>query len=62
MFEQGEQWKFGINLNAKYCDGTSKELEFLAQTTIKKMRIEYEEDISYYKTIVENLKKEKGLE
>lgn len=62
MFEQGEQWKFGLNLNAKYGEGTSKELEFLAQTTIKRIRIEYEEDIRYYKSIVENLKKEKGID
>tara|TARA_R100000697_G_scaffold58978_1_gene72056 strand:- start:1339 stop:1752 length:414 start_codon:yes stop_codon:yes gene_type:complete len=62
MFEQGEQWKFGLNINAKYGDGTSKELEFLAQTSIKKMRVEYEEDIRYYKALVNNLKKEKGIE
>ena len=62
MFEQGEQWKFGLNLNAKYGDGTSKELEFLAQTSIKKMRVEYEEDIRYYKALVNNLKNEKGID
>ena len=62
MFEQGEQWKFGISLNAKYGEGTSNELEFLAHTTVKKNRVEYEEDIRYYKTIVENLKKEKGID
>lgn len=58
----GEQWKFGLNLNAKYGEGTSHELQFLAQTTIKRMRVDYEEDIRYYKSIVENLKKEKGLD
>ena len=62
MFEQGEQWKFGMALNIKYGEGTSKELEFLAKTTLKKMRAEYEDDIRYYKAIVENLKKEKGIE
>ena len=62
MFEQGEQWKFGLNINAKYGDCTSKELEFLAKTSIKKIRVEYEEDIRYYKTLVNNLKKEKGIE
>ena len=62
MFEQGEQWKFGLNLDAKYGDGTSKELEFLAQTSIKKMRVEYEEDIRYYKALVNNLKNEKGID
>ena len=58
----GEQWKFGMNLNAKYGDGTANELQFLAQTTIKKIRVEYEEDIRYYKALVNNLKKEKGIE
>ena len=62
MFEQGEQWKFGLNINAKYGEGTSKELEFLAKTSIKKMRVEYEEDIRYYKALVNNLKNEKGIE
>jgi hypothetical protein len=62
MFEQGEQWKFGISLNAKYGEGTSNELEFLAHTTVKKNRVEYEDDIRYYKAVVENLKKEKGIE
>ena len=58
----GEQWKFGLNLNAKYGEGTSHELQMLAQTTAKRMRFEYEEDILYYKTHVNNLKKEKGIE
>tara|TARA_R100000655_G_scaffold87544_1_gene127753 strand:- start:228 stop:638 length:411 start_codon:yes stop_codon:yes gene_type:complete len=62
MFEQGEQWKFGLALDIKYGEGTSRELEFLAKTTLKKMRIEYEYDIRYYKAIVNNLKKEKGIE
>lgn len=62
MFEQGEQYRFGIYLEGKYGEGTSRELIVLSQTTIKKTRIEYEEDISYYKAIVKNLKKEKGIE
>ena len=59
MYEQGEQWKFGISLNAKYGEGTSNELGFLAQQNGKKLAWELEEDIVYYKTIVKNLKKEK---
>ena len=58
----GEQWKFGMNLNSKYGENTSYDLEQLARTTIKKIRAEYEEEINYYKTIVDNLKKEKGIE
>ena len=62
MYEQGEQWKFGLQLDHKYGGGTSSELEFLARISMKKMRAEYEEDIRYYKAIVENLKKEKGIQ
>jgi hypothetical protein len=62
MYEQGEQWKFGLSLDAKYGNGTSSELEFQATLTANKMRHEYEDDISYYKAIVKNLKKEKGIE
>ena len=58
MYEQGAQWKFGLNLNAKYGEGTSNELQMLAQTTVKITRGEYEENIRYYKTLVNNLKKE----
>ena len=62
MFSQGEQFKFGLNLDAKYGEGTAEELEFLARTTFKISRAEYEDYISYYKNIVENLKEEKGIE
>jgi hypothetical protein len=62
MYGQGEQYKFGMNLDAKYGEGTSGELGFFAQLKFKKMRHEYEEDIRYYKSIVQNLKKEKGIE
>ena len=61
MFGQGEQWKFGINLNAKYGDGTANELKILSTSTVKISRIEYEENIRYYKSLVNNLKKEKGI-
>ena len=60
VFKQGEQWKFGLNLNAKYGEDTSYELEQLARTTVKKTRADYEEDIRYYKSIVKNLIKESG--
>tara|TARA_B110000495_G_scaffold133284_1_gene116510 strand:- start:1235 stop:1645 length:411 start_codon:yes stop_codon:yes gene_type:complete len=62
MYSQGEQFKFGINLDAKYGEGRAEELEFLARTTLKISRVEYEEKISYYKQLVENLKEEKGIE
>ena len=62
MFRSGEQYKFGLNLDSKYGDGTAEELEFLAKQTVKITRVEYEEKIIYYKKLVENLKKEKGIE
>jgi hypothetical protein len=62
MYEQGEQFKFGMGLDGKYGEGTSEELEFLSRTIMKVSRIEYEEKISYYKDLVEKLKKEKGIE
>ena len=62
MYEQGEQFRFGIALDSKYGEGTSEELEFLARTIIKLSRIDYEEKISYYKDLVDKLKKEKRID
>ena len=62
MFKQGEQYKFAINLDAKYGEGKAEELEFLAKSVVKFSRIDYEDKISYYGTLVEKLKKEKGIE
>ena len=62
MFGQGEQYKFGLNLDSKYGEGCSEELQYEAKQIVKITRTEYEDEISYYKNAVENLKKEKGLE
>jgi len=62
VFRYGEQYKFGLHLDGKYGEGTAQELEYLARSTIKVGRGEYEEKIVYYKSLVENLKKEKGIE
>ena len=62
MFRSGEQFKFALGLDAKYGDGTALDLEYKARTIVKISRIDYEEKISYYKSAVENLKKEKGIE
>ena len=61
LFGQGEQFKFGLNLDAKYGDGTAQELQELSRQSIKMTRADYEDKISYYKEIVKNLKKEKGI-
>ena len=62
MFKSGEQFKFHINLNAKYGEDTSINLQQKAMQSVKITRVEYQEYISYYKQIVEKLKKEKGIE
>jgi len=62
MYQQGEQFRFGLGLDAKYGEGTAEELEFLSKFSIKLTRVDYEEKISYYKLAVDNLKKEKGIE
>ena len=62
MFKAGEQYKFAINLDAKYGEGKAEELELLARTIMKVSRIDYEDKISYYEEAVDKLKKEKGIE
>jgi hypothetical protein len=62
MFNHGEQFKFSLALDAKY--GRRRAAEDLlckATKTLKIMPHEYKEKISYYKSLVENLLKEKGL-
>ena len=62
IFNFGEQYKFSIALDSKYGEGTAEELELLARTIMKVSRIDYEEKISYYKALVDKLKKDKGIE
>tara|TARA_Y100000004_G_scaffold8539_1_gene9484 strand:- start:1773 stop:2177 length:405 start_codon:yes stop_codon:yes gene_type:complete len=62
LFGQGEQWQFGLKLDAKYGDGTAEELQHKAKQTVKFTRLDYKEEISYYKDLVNKLKKEKGIE
>ena len=61
MFEQGMQWQFGLNLDAKYGLGTAEELQLKARQTFKMMRIDYEEKITYYKSVVNKIKLEKNI-
>jgi hypothetical protein len=53
---------FALALDGKYGEGKAEELQYLARTTLKISRVEYEEKISYYKSLVDKLKKEKGIE
>ena len=61
IFDSGQQYLFSLRLDEKYGEGRAEELEQLARTTLKISRVEYEEKISYYKNLVENLKEEKGI-
>ena len=62
LFGQGEQYKFGLNLDAKWGEGTSEELQYKAKQIVKFFREDYEDAISYYKDLVNKIKKEKGIE
>ena len=62
LFGQGEQYKFGLALDAKYGEGTAEELQFKSRQIKKFSRVDYEDLISYYKSLVKNLKEEKGIE
>ena len=62
MFGQGEQYLFGLKLDAKYGEGTSEELQYKARQIVKFIRADYEDEISYYKDLVNKIKKEKGIE
>ena len=61
MFKQGEQYKFAINLDAKYGEGTAEELQIKSKQIVKFTRVDYEEKISYYKTHVDKLLKDKDI-
>tara|TARA_R100001463_G_scaffold39868_2_gene85118 strand:+ start:1550 stop:1954 length:405 start_codon:yes stop_codon:yes gene_type:complete len=62
LFGQGEQYKFGLNLDNEYGQGTAEKLQFKARQIQKFSRVDYEEKITYYKESVKNLKKDKGIE
>jgi len=62
IFDSGQQYLFSLRLDEKYGEGRAEELEQLARTTLKISRVEYEEQITYYKDLVNNLKEEKGIE
>jgi len=62
LFGQGEQYQFGLNLDLKYGKGTAEELQLKARQPFKMMRIDYIEKISYYKDLVNKIKKEKNIE
>ena len=62
LFGQGEQFRFGLNLDAKYGNGTAEQLQYKSRLTIKFSRKEIEEKISYYKSLVNKIKEQKQIE
>jgi len=62
LYRAGEQYKFALAIDAKYGEGTADDLQFKARQIIKFTRADYEDKISYYKSFVKKLKKEKGIE
>jgi|TARA_R110002167_G_scaffold300179_1_gene504478 hypothetical protein len=62
LFGQGQQYKFGKELDLQYGEGTAESLQQKAREIKKFSRVDYEEKITYYKDLVNKLKKEKGIE
>ena len=62
IFKYGEQYKFAVELDLKYGEGTAARLEQDARGICKISRAEYIEQITYYKRLVENLKLENQIE
>jgi len=62
LYRAGEQYKFALAIDAKYGEGTADDLQFKARQIMKFTRADYEDKISYYKSFVKKLKKEKGIE
>ncbi len=55
VFRYGEQYKFSVNLDAKYGEGTAEELSIKAQQIVKISNFELEEMIKKYKSLVDSM-------
>jgi hypothetical protein len=62
IFKYGEQWKFGQFLDRNLGEGVSEELVILGYTICKISKSDYEEKITYYKSVVNKIKQEKNIE
>jgi len=49
VFRYGEQYKFGVNLDLVYGEGTSEALEKMSRFTVKFTTKDLEEKLEYYK-------------
>jgi len=55
VFKYGEQYKFSVNLDAKYGQGTAEDLSIKAQQIIKLSNFEIEDMIKKYKNLVDSM-------
>ena len=55
VFKYGEQYKFSVNLDAKYGEGTAERLSIKAQQIIKLSNFEIEDMIKRYKNFVDSM-------
>lgn len=55
VFKYGEQYKFSVNLDAKYGEGTAEGLSIKAQQIIKLSNPELEDMIKRYKNFVDSM-------
>lgn len=62
IFKYGEQWKFGQFIDRNLGEGVSEELVILGYTIYKISRSDYEEKITYYKSVVNKIKQEKNIQ
>ena len=55
VFKYGEQYKFAVNLDAKYGEGTAERLHVKSQQIIKLSDFELEDMIKRYKNFVDSM-------
>ena len=55
VFNYGEQYKFSVNIDAKYGQGTAERLSIKAQQIIKLSNFEIEDMIKRYKNFVDSM-------
>ena len=55
VFKYGEQYKFAVNLDAKYGEGTAERLHIKSQQIIKLSDFELEDMIKRYKNFVDSM-------
>jgi len=55
VFKYGEQYKFSVNLDAKYGEGTAERLSIKAQQIVKLSNFEIEDMIKRYKNFVDSM-------